>query len=94
MIEGRVDTVGGTNPDLAFSYHTGFDNLYREVSIPLNNLFLDTEGDSLHLEFDIDKLLNGTSGTIDFKSTPFSHTLDEVTETISNNLVTSFTLKQ
>ena len=94
MIEGRVDTMDGTNPDLAFSYHTGFDNLYREVSIPLNNLFLDTEGDSLHLELDIDKSLNGTSGTIDFKSTPFSHTLDEVTETISNNLVTSFTIKQ
>ena len=94
MIEGRVDTMDGMNPDLAFSYHTGFDNLYREVSIPLNNLFLDTEGDSLHLELDIDKLLNGTSGTIDFMTTPFSHTIDEVTETISNNLVTSFTLKQ
>jgi hypothetical protein len=92
MLEGRVDTLEGTNPDVAFSYHTGFDNLYREVSIPLNNLLIDSSGDSLHLELDVDKLLNGNYGTIDFLSTPFSHTLDEVTEMISNNLVSSFSI--
>ncbi len=94
MLEGRVDTLSGMNPDLAFSYHTGFNNLYREVSIPLNNLFIDSQGESINIELDIDKILNGNAGTIDFKETPFSHSLDSITELISNNLVSSFTLKQ
>jgi len=31
-------------------------------------------------------------GTVDFVATPASHSLDEVAETISNNLVSSFSI--
>ena len=92
MLEGRIDTSGGWQPNQIFSYHTGFNDSYREVSIPLNNLYLDTTGDSLQLTLDLDKLINGDMGTVDFVDTPASHSLDEVAETISNNLVSSFSI--
>jgi len=92
MLEGRIDTSGGWQPNQIFSYHTGFNDSYREVSIPLNNLYLDTTGDSLQLTLDLDKLINGDMGTVDFVATPASHSLDEVAETISNNLVSSFSI--
>tara|TARA_B110000977_G_scaffold198431_1_gene283283 strand:- start:435 stop:1184 length:750 start_codon:yes stop_codon:yes gene_type:complete len=95
MLEGRVDAQGGTEPNSAFSYHTGFDEMYREVSISLDNLVFDNSGDSLHLELDVSKIINGTNGTIDFVTENSSHSLDEsgLTEIISDNLVNSFTLQ-
>lgn len=92
MIEGRIDTMGGNTPDLIFSYHTGFNDLYREVSIPLNNLVIDHATDVLQLELDIDQVVNGTNGTIDFVDQSFSHSIDELTVTISNNLVGAFSI--
>jgi len=95
MIEGRVDSSGGTNPNLAFSYHTGFNDLYREVTLSLNDLMVNTNGDSLILELDIAKVVDGPYGTVDFVSESFSHATDEtgITETISNNLQNSFSIK-
>ena len=92
MLEGRIDTTGEEVPNQIFSYHTGDNASYREISIPLNNLYLDSTGDSLNLQLDLDKLINGDFGTIDFVSTPNSHSLDEISEKISNNLVSSFSI--
>jgi len=92
MLEGRVDATGEEDPNQIFSYHTGDNTSYREISIPLNNLYLDSTGDSLRLQLDLDKLINGDFGTIDFVSTPNSHSLDEISEKISNNLVSSFSI--
>ena len=95
MIEGRVDSSGGTNPNLAFSYHTGFNDLYREVTLSLNDLMVNTNGDSLILELDISKVVDGSYGTVDFVSESFSHATDVtgITETISINLQNSFSIK-
>ena len=94
MLEGRIDTVNGFNPNKVFSYHTGFNQLYREVTIPLNNLSIESDVDTLHLELDLDKVIHGDTGTVDLVNESTSHTLDEISEKISDNLVTSFTLKQ
>ena len=95
MLEGRVDPLGGANPSLPFSYHTGFDQSYREVSLPLHNLHINKSGDSLHLELDVANIVNGANGTVDFISENFSHSIDEmgISETISDNLVGSFSLQ-
>ena len=94
MLEGRIDTTNGINPTQVFSYHTGFNQLYREVTVPLNNLSINSYGDTLHLELDIDKVIHGDAGIVDLVNESASHTLDDISEKISNNLVSSFSLNQ
>jgi len=96
MLEGRVDTLGTQNPDVIFSYHSGFDSLYREITIPIEDLFVTSDGDSLILEFDLGTAINGDSGVIDFVDESFSHSESdfEIVERISNNLVNSFSINQ
>lgn len=94
MIEGRVDTLGLSNPDQVFSYHSGFDTLYRVITIPLEDLCLNSESETLAFEMDLNKVLNGENGTIDFVSESFSHSESdfELVERISDNLLSSFSL--
>lgn len=96
MIEGRVDTLGGQNPDATFSYHTGFDTLYREITVPLQDLFISSEGDSAVLEMDLAQVMNGDAGLVDFVDEPFSHseTDFEIVERISNNLLNAFSVNE
>lgn len=95
MLEGRVDTLGSQSPDVIFSYHSGFDTLYKEISIPTQDLFLTSEGDSIQLYFDLAKAVNGDAGTIDFVTQSFSHSVSdfEIVQLITENLQTAFTLK-
>ena len=96
MLEGRVDTSGAQNPDVIFSYHSGFDSLYREVTIPIQDLFVTSEGDSLVLEFDLGTAINGDFGVVDFVDESFSHSESdfEIVERMSNNLVNAFSINQ
>ena len=96
MLEGRVDTLGTQNPDVIFSYHSGFDSLYREITIPIEDLFVTSDGDSLILEFDLGTAINGDSGVIDFVDESFSHSESdfEIVERITNNLVNAFSINQ
>ena len=92
MLNGRVDTLGGQNPDVIFSYHSGFDTLYREITVPLQGLFVTSEADSIALEMDLALVVNGDAGIVDFVDEPFSHSLGdfEIVETISNNFPQAF----
>jgi len=94
MFEGRVDTLGGQDPDVIFSYHSGFDTLYREITVNLQDLFITSEADSIALEMDLARVINGDDGIVDFVDKPFSHSLSdfEIVETISNNLSNAFTV--
>ena len=46
------------------------------------------------LELNLESVLHGDAGVIDFVSDPFSHSENdyEILETISNNLVNAFTI--
>jgi len=94
MFEGRVDTLGGQDPNVIFSYHSGFDTLYREITVHLQDLFITSEADSIVLEMDLARVINGDDGIVDFVDEPFSHSLSdfEIVETISNNLSNAFTV--
>jgi hypothetical protein len=94
MLQGRVDTLGGQDPDVIFSYHSGFDSLYREITIPLQDMYVSSEGDSVLLQMDLAQVLNGDAGIVDFVDQPFSHSESdfEIVETISNNLLNAFTV--
>ena len=92
MFEGRVDTLGGQDPKVIFSYHSGFDTLYREITLPLQDLFITSEADSIVLQMDLARVVKGDAGVVDFVDEPFSHSLTdfEIVETISNNLPDAF----
>ena len=94
MLEGRVDTSGAQDPDVIFSYHSGFDSLYKEITIPIEDLFVTSDGDSLILEFDLGTAINGDYGVVDFVDESFSHSESdfEIVERISNNLVNAFSI--
>lgn len=94
MLEGRVDSQSDGIPDATFSYHSGFNSLYREITVPLNNFNISSDGAALLLELNLESVLHGDAGVIDFVSEPFSHSENdyEILETISNNLVNAFTI--
>ena len=94
MLEGRVDSQSDGIPDATFSYHSGFNSLYREITVPLNNFNISSDGAALLLELNLESVLHGEAGVIDFVSEPFSHSENdyEILETISNNLVNAFTI--
>ena len=94
MLEGRVDTIGGLSPDFIFSYHSGFDDLYRQISLPLDQLNATTDPFSLFLQLDLSIVLNGHAGVVDFVDQPFSHSQNDfdIVEKISNNLTSAFSV--
>ena len=94
MLEGRVDSQSDGIPDATFSYHSGFNSLYREITLPLNDFNISSDGAAVLLELNLESVLNGEAGVIDFVSEPFSHSENdyEILETISNNLVNAFTI--
>lgn len=94
MLEGRVDTLGNGDLDGIFSYHTGFNSMYREIVIPLNGIEVIEDSTIINIEFDLNKLVNGASGTIDFVEQSAAHSeLDiEIFQTLSDNLLNAFTL--
>ena len=94
MLEGRVDSQSDGIPDATFSYHSGFNSLYREITVPLNDFNISSDGAAVLLELNLESVLHGEAGIIDFVSEPFSHSENdyEILETISNNLVNAFTI--
>jgi hypothetical protein len=66
MIEGRVDTSKTpSTPTSIFTYHTGYDSLYREVEFS-DNFSIDKGGShSININLDVNKLLFNTATPVD-----------------------------
>lgn len=94
MLEGRVALSDNTIPDQVFSYHSGFDTLYREINLPLDDFFIGSEGALISLEMDLGKVINGSAGTINLVENSFSHSIEnfEIVETLSNNILDAFSI--
>lgn len=94
MLEGRVDTSGLGDPGATFSYHTGFNSMYREVVLSLHDFELEETEKVLEINFALDELVNGSTGTVDFVDQSTAHSdLDiDVFQTLSDNLLNAFTL--
>ena len=95
MLEGRVDSQSDGVPNAVFSYHSGFNSLYREITLPLNEFDISSNGGSISLELNLESVLYGEAGIIDLVIAPFSHSENnyEIVEIISNNLLNAFTIK-
>ena len=68
--------------------------MYREITLPLNEFDISSNGGSISLELNLESVLYGEAGIIDFVSAPFSHSENnyEIVEIISNNLLNAFTI--
>ena len=96
MLEGRVDSQSDGVTNAAFSYHSGFNSLYREISVPLNEFNISSDGGSILLEFNLESVVYGEAGIVDFVSAPFSHSENnyEIVEIISDNLLNAFKINE
>ena len=90
--EGRLDTLGNGALDLGFAFHTGSNELYRILEVPVPITIEDGKATSVDVLVDYKKLLEG----IDIKSNPLNHNpTDSVQiQKIVNNLVNAITLVQ
>lgn len=93
--EGNLDTVGGATfvPHMGFAYHTGANNLYRDLRI--NSEITIRKDATTRLVFYVDHaaLLGLPASPLDIKSNPQNHSPEEVGEiqAIVNNLLVALT---
>ncbi|GJM32426.1 MAG: hypothetical protein DHS20C18_14270 [Saprospiraceae bacterium] len=96
-IEGNVDFDGDgeyTNEG-KITFHAGKDNLYKEVSFPIDWDIEDGHVGPINFVVDLKKVLsNGPTDFLDFRDITQDHTNNpEVYETISNRLKTALRLE-
>tara|TARA_B100001093_G_scaffold499624_1_gene549078 strand:+ start:1356 stop:2108 length:753 start_codon:yes stop_codon:yes gene_type:complete len=94
MLEGRVALLGENIPSKIFSYHSGLDTLYRQISLPLEEFYIQSDGANISLKLDLEKVINGSAGNIDLVEESFSHSIENfhIVETLSDNLLTAFSI--
>ncbi len=75
IITGRVDTnkVKPSTPTWPFSYHTGFDSLYREVSFSDNFSISNGQSHTITIQLDVNKIFYNASYTTDLFSENQTH---------------------
>jgi len=96
MLEGRVDSQSDGITDATYSYHSGFNSFYREITIPLNDFNITSDGKAVLLELNLESVLYGDAGIIDFVNEPNAHSLNdyEILEIISDNLLKAFNINE
>ena len=94
MLEGRVDSQSDGIADATFSYHSGFNSFYREITIPLNDFNINSDGKTVLLELNLESVLYGEAGILDFVNQSNAHSLNdyEILEIISDNLLNAFNI--
>jgi len=96
-LEGRLDTAGFGSTDLTFIYHSGKDELYTEVVVPLSSAIA-VDGNSNNIEIDVehnDLFKREGGGYLDIAAKPSAHNPDdlEYPTVILNNFKTGVTIR-
>jgi hypothetical protein len=79
-LEGRLDTLGNGSTDLTFIYHSGKDELYTEVVIPLTTpLVINSDNiNQVDLRVEHKSLFKRGDGYLDIKAKPTAHNADDL----------------
>jgi len=90
--EGKLDTLGNSDPDLSFAIHTGSDALYTTLEGDPAITIQDGKNTNIDIVIDYKKILQG----VDIKASPQNHNPNDIaTITILvNNLPNAFSLFQ
>lgn len=91
--EGRIDTTGDGQTDLAFLYHTGVDDLYRSLEAGGDIELNDGETKELKFSLDLMRLLGTQADHIDIQSKPASHNPNDldIATRIMDNYISALT---
>ena len=91
QIEGRVDEIESDFLQKTFSYHTGFDELYRPITLEKSIEVTDDQND-FTLILNIDEVFKAVS-SVDMFNENTSHSLTPVAKKLSDNVADSFEIK-
>ena len=73
-LEGQVDTNGdGVTDDLAFSYHTGTNNAYRSINLPVSVAVRENETTELTVLVDVQELFRRGDDYLDISTDTGTH---------------------
>jgi hypothetical protein len=73
MIDGRYDLENDNIFDGTFSYHTGFDESYREVELVQDFKFKKKKIYDITIYIELSKILEGSAGNLDLVNRPSFH---------------------
>ena len=89
QIEGRVDEIESDFLQKAFSYHTGFDELYRSVTIEKSFEVKDAQKNDFTLILNIEDIFKAVS-SVDMFNENASHSLTPIARKLADNISDSF----
>lgn len=92
VVEGRVDAGTGSLESI-FAYHSGTDELFRNMEVDLVDFEVKETGTSvLQLNVNIDEMFQGSGGTLDFVDENSSHTTSNIEYVIklTDNMINAF----
>ncbi len=93
-VEGELDTTVAqtAGPTLPFEYHVGADVFRKEVTVPITDLVVDANTQTLAANIDL--ILSNVLGNLDLINAAdiFTHTMDNIplATTVANNFQTAF----
>jgi len=90
QIEGRVDTADSDFLQKTFAYHTGFDALYKSITIE-KSFTIDKDNSAINLVLNIDKVFDAVN-PVDVFNNNTSHSLTDVARDLHTNMAKSFEL--
>lgn len=95
MIDGKYDLDANDTADGSFSYHTGFEECYREVEFPIDLSLDKKEAADLNFMIDVSKFFSISGNEVDVATESNYHgnlTDLDLAIRISNNFATSISL--
>lgn len=89
--EGAVDTAKNGKADLQFSYHTGTDEMFRNITLIKSFTIIENQTTEVVLELDVKEILNGKGGVVNPLIQQNAHSLSNkaVAIKISDNYLNS-----
>lgn len=92
--EGQFDSNGDGVVDEDFSLHTGANEAFKTIELPINLNLKDAEEGTIVVEIDVKKQF-GISKTYDIKANPSIHSRSQLAQTLelANNLSIAFSAK-
>ena len=92
VVEGRVDAGTGSIESI-FAYHSGTDDLYRNMEVDIQDFEVKETGISvLKINVNVDEMFQGNGGTLDFVDENSSHTTSNIEYVIklTDNMINAF----
>lgn len=89
MMDGRVFKTG-SDSSKKYTYHTGFDELYREVEIKKDFSTKSAPENTFTITLDVNKIFYSAAGQIDMWNEPFTHSVGDAQLELAKRFTENF----